>query len=76
VQCGTTTSSRGRGRERNENTFNVIEAGLRTLSVTHYMYFEGRGEFAQVSQHVFPRPGRPFDASPAVTGQPLTASGP
>lgn len=24
VQCGTTTSSRGKGRERNENTFNLI----------------------------------------------------
>jgi 3',5'-cyclic AMP phosphodiesterase CpdA len=75
VQCGTTTSSRGRGRERNENTFNMIDAGSRTLSVTHYMYFEGCGEFAPVSQHVFPRPGRPFEVPEAVTGQSLAESG-
>jgi len=62
VQCGTTTSSRGRGRERNENTFNVIDVGARTLSVMHYMYFEARREFAPLSQHIFPRPGSPFDS--------------
>ena len=61
VQCGTTTSSRGRGRERNENTFNLIDIGERMLSVMHYMYFEARGTFAPLSQHNFPRPGRPFD---------------
>jgi 3',5'-cyclic AMP phosphodiesterase CpdA len=63
VQCGTTTSSRGRGRERNENTFNVIDVGERMLSVMHYMYFEAQGEFAPLSQHNFPRPGQSFDAS-------------
>ncbi len=69
VQCGTTTSTRGRGRERNENTFNVIDAGPDFLSVVHYMYFEARGEFAPVSQHVFPRLGRQLDAPPHVSGQ-------
>lgn len=68
VQCGTTTSSRGRGRERDENTFNLIDVGPGTLSVTHYMFFEERGEFAPLSQHIFPRPGRPFDASALVPG--------
>ena len=68
VQCGTTTSSRGRGRERNENTFNLIDVG-RTLSVIHYMYFEGRGEFAPLSEHVFPRPGQPFDPPLLASGQ-------
>jgi len=68
AQCGTTTSSRGRGRERNENTFNLIDVGVRTLSVIHYMYFERRGEFAPLSQHTFPRPGQPFDASLLAAG--------
>jgi 3',5'-cyclic AMP phosphodiesterase CpdA len=76
VQCGTTTSSRGRGRERDENTFNVIDVGTRTLSVIHYMYFEARCGFAPVSQHVFPRPGQPFDASPLASGQPPARSSP
>lgn len=62
VQCGTTTSSRGKGREREENTFNLIEAGAETLAVTHYLYFEGAGKFAPTSNHVFPRQGRTFDA--------------
>lgn len=58
VQCGTTTSSRGKGRERDENTFNLIEAGSQTLTVTHYLYFEETGGFAALSKHSFPRQGR------------------
>jgi 3',5'-cyclic AMP phosphodiesterase CpdA len=61
VQCGTTTSSRGKGRERGENTFNLIEASTETLTVTHYLYFEGANKFAAISKHVFPRQGRSFD---------------
>ncbi len=62
VQCGTTTSSRGKGRERDQNTFNLIEAGTDTLAVTHYLYFEEAGKFAPISKHVFPRKERTFDA--------------
>jgi len=61
VQCGTTTSTRGKGREREENTFNLIEAGAQTLAVTHYLYFEQAGKFAPISQHLFPRQGRTLD---------------
>lgn len=64
VQCGTTTSSRGKGREREENTFNLIDAGTSTLAVTHYLYSEEAGNFASISKHVFPRQGRVFDDSP------------
>ena len=71
VQCGTTTSRRGRGRERDENTFNMIEVGERALTVIHYVYFEARGEFAPLSQHVFPRPGQPFDTSLLASAQPV-----
>jgi 3',5'-cyclic AMP phosphodiesterase CpdA len=55
---GVIMSSRGKGRERNENTFNLIEAGSQTLTVTHYLYFEEGGKFAPLSKHSFPRPGR------------------
>jgi len=63
VQCGTTTSSRGVGRERDENTFNVIDAGTDRHTVTHYLYFEEDGEFAPVSRHIFPRRGRAFSST-------------
>lgn len=66
VQCGTTTSSRGTGRERDENTFNLIEAGSQTLAITHYLYFEHASEFAPLSKHIFPRHGQPFDATDRV----------
>jgi len=70
VQCGTTTSSRGRGRERDENTFNLIEVGSRTLTVVHYMFFEEAGRFAPLSRHVFSRPGRSLDESASSPGRP------
>jgi 3',5'-cyclic AMP phosphodiesterase CpdA len=76
VQCGTTTSSRGRGRERNENTFNLISVGPRTLTVTHYMYFEKPREFAPLSQHLFPRPGSPLESSASSTRQASMPSSP
>jgi len=68
VQCGTTTSSRGKGRERDENTFNLIEAGLQTLTVTHYLYFEQAGRFAPVSKHSFPRQGRALEVAKFGSG--------
>lgn len=61
VQCGTTTSRRGKGRERDENTFNLVEAGADTVTVTHYLYYENEGLFAPLSKHIFPRRGRRFD---------------
>ena len=60
VQCGTTTSSRGKGREREENTFNLIETGTETLTITHYLYYESAQRFAPISRHQFPRRGQAF----------------
>ena len=60
VQCGTTTSRRGRGREREKNSFNLIKIGPEMLRITHYMYFSEVGEFAPLSRHIFTRHGRPF----------------
>lgn len=59
VQCGTTTSSRGRARERAKNSFNVVRVAADRLEVTHHMYFEEAAGFAPLSTHTFPRwPGR------------------
>ncbi|QGJ68754.1 Metallophosphoesterase [Planctomycetales bacterium 10988] len=60
VQCGTTTSRRGRGREREKNSFNVIQIDDQTVHVAHYMYFNERETFAPISRHIFPRPGHAF----------------
>ncbi len=68
VQCGTTTSSRGKGRERDENTFNLIEVESDTLTVIHYLYLEKEGKFTPFSKHIFPRPGRAFDAEDPGAG--------
>jgi 3',5'-cyclic AMP phosphodiesterase CpdA len=58
VQCGTTTSRRGRGREREKNSFNLIEVDNEMVRVTHYMYFQESDQFEPVSRHFFPRPGK------------------
>lgn len=62
VQSGTSTSRRGRAREREKNSLNVLRLGHRTLRVTHYMYFDDAPGFVPVSRHQFFRRGRPpFD---------------
>jgi 3',5'-cyclic AMP phosphodiesterase CpdA len=55
VQSGTTTSRRGRAREREKNSFNLLQIGSDTTLITHYMYFHEMGGFAPVSRHTFPR---------------------
>jgi 3',5'-cyclic AMP phosphodiesterase CpdA len=55
VQSGTSTSRRGRVREREKNSFNVIRITDEVIRVTHYMYFDDTGGFASVSRHIFPR---------------------
>lgn len=60
VQCGTTTSRRGRGREREKNTFNLIQFDDQTIDITHYMYFQEIEGFAPLSSHRFPRSGKYF----------------
>jgi 3',5'-cyclic AMP phosphodiesterase CpdA len=60
VQSGTTTSRRGRAREREKNSFNLIRVGDEVIRVTHYMFFDDLQGFAPVSRHIFPRPGRAY----------------
>lgn len=60
AQSGTTTSRRGRGRERQRNSFNVIRISATMISITHYMYFEQAEAFAPLSRHQFSRNGKPL----------------
>jgi 3',5'-cyclic AMP phosphodiesterase CpdA len=57
VQCGTSTSRRGRGPEREKNTFNLIVTEERTIQVTQYMYFKEVDVFEITGQHLYPRAG-------------------
>ncbi|HUP88006.1 MAG TPA: hypothetical protein VM100_01505, partial [Longimicrobiales bacterium] len=60
VQSGTSTSRRGRAREREKNSFNYIRITDGVVRVTHYMYFSDTGGFAPVSRHLFPRAGTKY----------------
>ena len=60
AQCGTSTSQRGRAREREKNSFNLIKVGEDVARITHYMHFSERGAFEPVSRHIFPRRHRHF----------------
>ena len=64
IQSGTATSRRGRGREREKNSFNLIQIDDSSVVVTHYIYFHELPGFAPMSRHQFRRPGRPFAAMP------------
>lgn len=55
VQSGTSTSRRGRVREREKNSFNVIRVTDEVIRITHYMFFDDIEGFASVSRHQFPR---------------------
>ncbi len=59
AQCGTTTSRRGRGREREKNSLNKIEIGTNKITITHYVYFHESGDFESISQHSFRRGSLP-----------------
>ncbi|HEY0673463.1 MAG TPA: metallophosphoesterase family protein [Longimicrobiales bacterium] len=57
VQSGTSTSRRGRAREREKNSFNHIRIAEGVVRITHYIYFTDLDGFAPVSRHLFPRAG-------------------
>ena len=62
VQSGTSTSRRGRAREREKNSFNWIRVTDDSIRITHYMYFDDAGGFAPISRHIFPRASRQYFA--------------
>lgn len=55
VQSGTSTSRRGRAREREKNSFNYIEVDAAEIAVTHLMYLSDEEGFVPVGLHRFPR---------------------
>ncbi len=54
-QCGTTTSRRGKGRERGKNSFNIVEIEQRAIRISQHLYLDDARRFAPVAEHVFPR---------------------
>lgn len=62
VQSGTSTSRRGRAREAEKNSINLIGVTADEIHITHYMYFQDAGGFAPISRHVFPRAHRQYFA--------------
>lgn len=60
LQSGTSTSRRGRVREREKNSFNVVRMTDEVVRITHYMYFEEPAGFASFSRHIYPRAGLRF----------------
>lgn len=65
AQCGTTTSRRGRGRECEKNTFNLIEIHDHSITIAHYMYFHESDSFEIFSRHTFRRGTLPLSSAPA-----------
>lgn len=59
VQCGTTTSARGRGRERLSNSLNLVRLRGGEIRVTHYLWRERAG-FRAHSEHRFGARPRPW----------------
>jgi 3',5'-cyclic AMP phosphodiesterase CpdA len=64
VQSGTSTSRRGRAREAEKNSINLICVTADEIRITHYMYFQDAGGFAPISRHAFPRAHRQYFAQP------------
>lgn len=64
VQSGTSTSHRGRAREGEKNSFNLLRVAEDTVRITHHMYFDEPDGFAAVSRHIFPRAHRAYFGEP------------
>lgn len=60
VQSGTSTSRRGRAREREKNSFNLIKIEPDTVDIAHYMYFDDLAGFGPIARHIFPRAGQRY----------------
>jgi 3',5'-cyclic AMP phosphodiesterase CpdA len=58
AQAGTATSSRGRGREKRCNSFNLIRIGRTSIRITPHLYFEDLAGFAPIGHNLYPRFGR------------------
>lgn len=75
AHSGTTSSRRGRARERLKNTFNLVRVGVEHLEITHHMYFEDMDGFVPFSSHVFPRREMRFLRTGPLLGEPAPGEG-
>ena len=57
LHSGTTTSSRGRGGERDKNSCNWIEVEAASMRVSHLRWHPEPGRFREHSRHLYPRQG-------------------
>jgi 3',5'-cyclic AMP phosphodiesterase CpdA len=75
AHSGTTSSRRGRARERLKNTFNLVRMGVEHLEITHHMYFDDMDGFVPFSSHVFPRREMRFLRTGPLLGEPALGEG-
>lgn len=68
AQSGTTSSRRGRARERLKNSYNLLRVGSDTMEIVHYLFDAEAGRFRPLSEHRFPR--FPAIALPAASLDP------
>ncbi len=69
AHSGTTTSRRGRARERNKNSFNLIGIAGDHMVISHYIYVDEEDAFVPTGSHSFPRRTEGFlKADPAREG--------
>jgi 3',5'-cyclic AMP phosphodiesterase CpdA len=54
-QSGTTTSRRGKARERGKNSYNVIEIDDHAIRIGQHLYLEDAARFVCTAEHLFPR---------------------
>jgi 3',5'-cyclic AMP phosphodiesterase CpdA len=54
-QSGTTTSRRGKSRERGKNSYNLIEIRDTTIRIEQRLYLEDAGRFEPIAEHLFPQ---------------------
>jgi len=73
VSCGTTTSRRGRGPEREKNSLNLIVREAGALRIEHFMFFGEEGAFLPLSEHIFLRHGEPGRTVPIASGDAASA---
>ena len=75
LHSGTTTSSRGRGGERDRNTCNWIEIEEQSMVVSHLRWHPELERFAEHSRHLYPRQHRqPYTLEGLAAAGPATTS--
>jgi 3',5'-cyclic AMP phosphodiesterase CpdA len=71
AQCGTSTSRRGRAREREKNSFLLVRIDSDRVHISQFMYFHAIDAFAPTSRHVYPRRHSPWLSDAPAPGSDL-----